>query len=425
MSLRKRCSRTPTLRNGSPNPLYCETSPKCDHYWFYDFRLAGRRYRDTTETSDKHQARNIESRERSRILDGRHGIQTLAPITFEKFAELYLQHHATLHKRSVARDREIVRVLDRAFGSVQLADLTSYRILHFMRDRLAGKWRAHNQTGAAKPIRPGTVNRELDTLKSILSKAVEWRTAKGQRYLLESPARGLRRLKVDNQRTRILTDDEQHRLLEAAPRKLRALIVLALITAARIGELLALRWEDASDGFLTFLQTKNGRARRIPLSHAAHVVLAALPRVEGRRYVFTNAQTADRYTVNGTRHVFRRALVRAGISNPKEITQHTLRHTALSRMIADNIDDYTVMAISGHSSTRMLARYTHPTEERKLDALDTFRVGTRWAQSPTAARDELTGLKDLLEKSGGRQEARTPDLRVANASRTRRKIVVA
>jgi integrase len=46
-----------------------------------------------------------------------------------------------------------------------------------------------------------------------------------------------------------------------------------------------------------------------------------------------------------------------------------LRHTALSLMIASGIDDFTVMAISGHRSIRMLERYTHPTNVRKIDAI--------------------------------------------------------
>ena len=56
-------------------------------------------------------------------------------------------------------------------------------------------------TSAPKPIKPGTVNRELDCLRAVLSKAVEW----GK--LIDSPARGVKRLKVDNRRTRILTED--------------------------------------------------------------------------------------------------------------------------------------------------------------------------------------------------------------------------
>ena len=58
-------------------------------------------------------------------------------------------------------------------------------------------------------------------------------------------------------------------------------------------------------------------------------------------------------------------------------------------MIAAGVDDYTVMEISGHSSTRMLARSTHPTEERKIGAL-TISLSTRRAQNDEAAEDEAS-----------------------------------
>ncbi len=77
------------------------------------------------------------------------------------------------HKRSVEREQQIVTVLNRSFRPLILHEVTAHRINQFKRERLAGRWRAHNQTGASKAIRPATVNRELDTLKSILSKAVE------------------------------------------------------------------------------------------------------------------------------------------------------------------------------------------------------------------------------------------------------------
>ena len=411
MSLHKRCSKSEpeTVDSGASNPLHCPTSPRCAHHWHYDFRVNGRRYRNTTETADKHTARNIEAKERSRILDGKHGIRRQPDITFRQFAEIYLRDHADLHKKSADRDREILKSLKRAFGGLVLHNITMHRIEQWKRERLAGKWRAHGQTSSPNPLKPGTVNRELDTLKSILSKAVEWRK------LVDSPARGVKRLKVDNKRTRILTPDEQRRLLEAAPRKMRALIALALITGGG-GELLGLRWEHVTADALTFLETKNGKARRIPLSPAARAVLGALPRQHA--YVWTNARTQDRYTVNGAAHVFRRAVERAGITTG-DVTLHTLRHTALSRMVAAGIDDYTVMAVSGHSSTRMLERYTHPTEVRKIDALGTFNLSgmvTIRSQSVNGDSDALTELQELLKKSGGRQEARTPDLRVANAA---------
>ncbi len=413
MSLRKRCGplEQPTLPDGTPNPLYCPKSPRCGHFWHYDFRVNGHRYRASTETADKQQAKDLEAKERTRILDGRHGIRRQADITFRQFAETYLRDHAELHKRSAQRDREILQVLNRFFGSLILHEITAHRIEQFKRERLAGKWRGHGTTGAAKPLKPATVNRELDTLKSILSKAVEW----GK--LLESPARSVKRLKVDNRRTRVLTEGEQRALLDACPRKMRYLVTLALITGARVGELLALRWEHIEEGYLTFWETKSGKPRRIPVSPAIDAVLGELPKIHP--WVFTNANTEDRYTVNGAAHVFNRAVERAQIANPGEVTLHTLRHTALSRMIANGYDDYTVMEISGHSSTRMLARYTHPTEERKLGALALPAVVTNWSQTTKAAGKDIQAAQeivDLLRKFGGRQEDRTPDLRVANAA---------
>jgi hypothetical protein len=101
---------------------------------------------------------------------------------------------------------------------------------------------------------------------------------------------------------------------------------------------------------------------------------------------------------------------------------HTLGHTALSRIITAGFDDYTVMALSGHSSTRMLERYTHPTEGRKLGALEMIEsvgVATVWPQSGrpmTVQEKEAAETASFLRESGGRQEARTPDLRVANAT---------
>ena len=381
MSLSKRCG--------------CATSPRCSHPWHYYFRVNGQRHRASTETPNKHQATNIEARERSRILEGKHGIRKQPDITFRAFAQVYLRDHAELHKRSVDRDREIIRHLNQAFGGVVLHEITRHRIEQYKRERLNGKWRAHRQKRAPKPLKPATVNRELDTLKSIFSKAVEW----GK--LLESPARLVKRLPVENRRTRILTLDEQRRLLKACRPTLRGIVTFALITGARISEVLSLRWDQCSGGMVSFYRTKNGWARRFPISPVLEEVLAEQHRFTA--WVFPNPRTQKAYTdVDSS---FRRALIRAQIATG-DVSLHTLRHTALSRMIESGIDDYTVMEISGHRSTRMLARYTHPTEARKQEALESFRLST---QCP---HEEVGDAK----KSGGPHGIRTHDLRVANAA---------
>ena len=328
-------------------------------------------------------------------MEERHGIRRQPDITFRKFAKVYLRDHAEVHKRSVGRDREIIARLNRVFGSMVLHEITRHRIEQYKRERLKGKWSAYKQKKAPKSLKPATVNRELDTLKSILSKAVEW----GK--LIDSPARLVKRLPVENRRTRILTLDEQRRLLKACHPKLRAIVTFALITTARIGEILTLRWDQCDDGFITFLPTKNAKLRRIPISMVLAEVLAEQSR--WTPWVFPNIRTKKPYTC--VTASFRRALERAKIMTG-DVTPHTLRHTAISRMIEAGYDDYTVMAISGHSSTRMLARYTHPTEARKLDALESFSRVTNTSH----------GEFEDAEKGGGPQGTRTLGLRVANAA---------
>jgi hypothetical protein len=92
------------------------------------------------------------------------------------------------------------------------------------------------------------------------------------------------------------------------------------------------------------------------------------------------------------------------------------------------VDDATVMELVGHLTKKMLDRYTHPPIERKRAALEsfdqvvapplsTFSVPPkRHIASTRAARNSVTDPDpaNLLREIGGRQEARTPDLRVAN-----------
>ena len=304
--------------------------------------------------------------------------------------------------------------MNRFFGLLALRELTPHRIEQWKRERLTGRYRGHLQKGRSKPTRPATVNRELDTLKSMLSKAVEW----GK--LIESPARNVKRLRVENRRTRILTADEQARLVATCRGKVRAVVWLALITGARIGELLTLRWDDVTDQELVFWNTKNGRTRRLPLTPSILAVLRTLPRSPDHPFVVTNAETVKAYTVNGLRHMFDRAVRRAGIVPDEDVTLHTLRHTAISRMIAEGHNDHTVMAVVGHSSGRMLERYTHPTEEHEVGALESFSavpVDTNLAQTPkrvpVRTKREVDTSRFSEQFIGGRHRARTCDLRVA------------
>ena len=194
---------------------------------------------------------------------------------------------------------------------------------------------------------------------------------------------------------------------------------LLLITGAREGEVLALQWQDDHGSELHFIETKNGQVRRVQVTARMRELLDSLPKTGV--YVFTNARTGTRY--NDMRQTFGRAVKCAGITTG-DVSIHVLRHTAITRMIEAGIDDYTVMETVGHLTRKMLQRYTHPAAARKQSALETFDrvlIDAAHAEHTVSTRtdDETvvpSEIARILRKVGGRQEARTPDLRVANAA---------
>ena len=146
---------------------------------------------------------------------------------------------------------------------------------------------------------------------------------------------------------------EENRLLEACdngPNYLGPMVRLALETAMRQGELLALEWKhiDLKIGVARLLDTKNGDRRDVPLSPAAITVLKAYPRnISGKLFSVGTMAVV---------HAFQRACKRAGIG---DLRFHDLRHEATTRLFEKGFTIEEVRAITGHKTLAMLMRYTH------------------------------------------------------------------
>ena len=203
-----------------------------------------------------------------------------------------------------------------------------------------------------KGVGAGAVIRDLSLLSSVINHARrEWGVT------VNNPCLLVKKPPIPAGRTRVLSADEEGRLLAAvAPTGRRnpemlPLVQLALQTAMRRGELLALRWEHIDlEAQTAYLPTsKNGHPRLVPLSSAAVAVLASMQRLDGGQVFSIAAQT--------TAAAFTKATVRASI---KGLRFHDLRHTATSRM-ADKLPNVIELAaVTGHRSIQMLKRYYHP-----------------------------------------------------------------
>jgi integrase len=203
-----------------------------------------------------------------------------------------------------------------------------------------------------KCVASATVVRELSTVSHTIDIATrEWGL-----WLPRNPAKLVRRPPVPRGRTRRFQNDEEQRLLDACDRGrtplLRPLIILAVETAMRRGELLDLRWEhvDLKLRVAHLPLTKNGDSRDIPLSRRAVQTLEEL-RADGIRQ-----ERVFPVTGSSVRLAFEHLRVRAGMS---DFRFHDLRHEAISRLFEKGLNIAEVGSISGHRELKMLQRYTH------------------------------------------------------------------
>jgi integrase len=138
------------------------------------------------------------------------------------------------------------------------------------------------------------------------------------------------------------------------------IVVLALATGARRGELLNLRWSDVDlkRGTLTFHQTKNGERRAVPLTGYALEVLTQ--HAQGRR-LDTPLVFPDRTGTRpiGIREAFEWAVKRAGIAN---FRFHDCRHCAASYLAMNGASLAEIAEVLGHKTLAMVKRYAHLSE---------------------------------------------------------------
>jgi integrase len=257
------------------------------------------------------------------------------------------------------------------------------------------KWRtARMKEGRA----PATVNRDLDDMKALLYKAVEWGLLDVHPF-----AKTVKRLKVDNERMRFLSDAEETNLRSALDAReqalkeerdnanrwrreraypefpslrdvaftdhLKPMVLVSINTGLRRGELFQLAWQnvDTAHAIITVKghTAKSSKTRHIPLNDEALDALKAwhaqqadtsglvFPSIGGKP--FDNVQTS-----------WEKLLADARIT---DFHWHDLRHHFASRLVMAGVDLNTVRELLGHADIKMTLRYAHLAPEHKAAAV--------------------------------------------------------
>jgi integrase len=268
---------------------------------------------------------------------------------------------AKASKRSWQDDEERAKPLKEFFACKRLRDITPMLIEQFKQQRLKTK------TLHKRDRSPATVNRELQVLSKVFSMAYD-------NGLVETnPMRRVHKLREAPARERYLTDDEEKRLfavLVGRRAHLRPMVVVALQTGMRQGEILGLRWEhvDFDQKTIFVAHTKTGRPRRIPMSKSVDVELRSLKQdASSEEHVFSYSRTGLKLTT--FRHSWEGACKEARISG---LRFHDLRHTFATRLRAKGVHEMDIMSLLGHTTLQMTSRYTHAMPQNLRAAVDSL-----------------------------------------------------
>jgi integrase len=219
------------------------------------------------------------------------------------------------------------------------------------------------QTKRAKDgVAPSTIQRDIATLNSLLSKAVSWGHLDGH------PLKSMQRIKrPDNTVIRYLDKGEEERLLTAlrvktTPDYLRVMVVLAMNTGLRRGELLKLSWSsvDLKRKILTVTaaSAKSSKTRHVPLNSKALDVLKAWRKKGSSGAVF------------GLTDVKKSWATLLDLAEIENFRFHDLRHHFASKLAMAGIDLNTIRELLGHSDIRMTLRYSHLAPAHKAAAVE-------------------------------------------------------
>jgi len=315
--------------------------------WYVRFRHEGYEIRRAGGRT-KRQAEDTERRLRLQLSEGADPESLAGTKLFIVLADAYLQDPDTQSLGWYRRVRTIVKRLSKTLGQLRLNRVNANAISGYKKERL--------QEG----IKQSTLNRELAVLRRML----RWGSEHGFIHRSRVP---VIRLAREDPKIVFLTQDDEESLLANCLPWLKDLVIVALDTGCRLGELLDLRWRrvDLQSAKMTVATEKGGGSRTLYLTDRVIEVLKSMPRGLPDVHVFQNPGGVHRVTTAGS--AFKRAAKKAGLS--KEVTFHALRHTFATRQVEKGTNILVLKELLGHKSLQMVLRYGHVRESDKRKAM--------------------------------------------------------
>jgi len=333
--------------------------------WVIEYKKPNGRLRRESigkmSVATKSMAKEILRKREQQIKLGQYEMLEAKIPTIEQFRDEYIRFIRDI-KQNRSWELAIAQLkrLEGFFDCRKLSDISSNDIDDYKLFRL-------------KQVKPATVNRELACLSHLFNLA-----KRQKRFFGENPVSISRLLPEHNQVERILTKDEEVRLLDSSPPALQAILLCALHTGMRKNEILSLKWDnvDLNKKLITLehTNTKSKKIRRIPVNSILRkILLEQKLKVGSSNYVFLSTKGSPYKRHDSLKQAYKGACRRARI---KGLRFHDLRHTAATRMIESGASIVAVSRILGHADLKTTMRYAHPEDTLKdaVEALATYNL---------------------------------------------------
>ncbi|MDD7280434.1 MAG: tyrosine-type recombinase/integrase [Erysipelotrichaceae bacterium] len=321
--------------------------------WYCRFKIHGEQKHLLCQgAKSKVEAKAIEDAEKYKLRQIQAGlIEKNEVIKFAVLYKLYNQY-AKLNKKSYTNDCYFINILKNYFPPETICNKLT------MTDFEMFKIKLRDERNSSK----STINKYLNIISKMYNLAI------AEKILTENPLKNVKRYKEDNHKIRYLTKSEEEKLFNAIDElypHIKPIIICALQTGMRKSEIFNLQWANINYdyNYIELLETKSGKARKIPISDKLNKVFSK--QSKNYNYVFTNLDTGLPY--KDIHKSFNAVLKKANIKN---FRFHDLRHTVATRLVEQGVPLPVVQEILGHSKIETTMRYAHAIPEQKINAIN-------------------------------------------------------
>ena len=338
--------------------IYHKTDGKGRNVYYIDYRVKGVRKRECVGFSKRAAQEALESRLTDIRRQKFDGIFPEPVCMLADIREQYLRFSSTTKSTpTYQRDCGVIDChLIPFFGNTSLNEITPQQVEEYRMKR------------SADGVAAATINKEIQVLKHIVVKAIEWGKFRTNQVAKVKP------LKTPPGRVRYLQREQIQKLMEACPAWLCPIVLIDMNTGLRRGEILSLEKGsiDMRNRLIIIEKTKNNDRKIIPMNQVVFEIISGLPARMDTTFIFTD-EKGKRLSANKVSMAFKRACRKAGM---EDFTFHDLRHHFASYLTMSGQNQRTVQELLGHKDPKMTMRYSHLSPEHLRSAVESLETFT-------------------------------------------------